>query len=164
MFDDSQGLIGFAPSNKYLAATITEGVVPTEELYWRGMNLPKKNETADDAPDHEKKRSFLPDFAHPLDFLSSMIGSIEDLVLRPFSGLTGETGSSTTTWLVVIVGGASLAALAAGVVAYLAWQYLKYSSNGGSIRKATAGYEMTLANQARKGKSPTVQTSNLSDP
>ena len=151
-----------APSNKYLEATITEGVVPTEELWWRGRERPAQNDTSDEEP--KEQRDFLvPDFAHPLDYLSDLGEAVENLGTGLLGSLTGTSGGGSESSLVLLLAAATFAALGIGLIAYLVMQYFKYSNNGGSIGKATAGYEMT-SNVPRQSKSPIVQSTNISDP
>lgn len=66
VFDDSKSLIGIAPSVNFVKASISEGVVPNDELDIPGK---KKNPNI---PEREQNKEKLPNFNDPFSVISYM--------------------------------------------------------------------------------------------
>lgn len=88
VFDDSKGLIGITPSINYVHASITEGIVPNDELHVPGMHKEKKK---------TERKEKLPSLNDPLSVVKYTIGKGVDT-------LTGGAGLSSTA-IYEIVGG-----------------------------------------------------------
>ena len=131
IFDDARGMIGIAPSVNFVHASITEGVVPNDELAIPGR---KKHPGV---PEREANKDKLPNFNDPLSVISYMWKTVENYVGSIFSGglfnsggnkSGGIIGGKDSIFLLIAIGVALTGCLCCcSVVAiYGIITYLKY--------------------------------------